>query len=101
MFQRPEEYRKGLDFRLSEVRPEGGWLAVTASDGTHVEDAKDPVEVRHPGGDFFFIVVHPEDSADSVPSPPLGDLRLDIHQNPVVLSGRVNRLVYTSLVELT
>jgi len=51
-------------------------------DGTHVEDAKNPLEVQLPGRDRLFIVIRAIKSRDRVPSAPLGDVSLDLVHNP-------------------
>ena len=44
------------------------------SDGTYVEDMKDPVEVQLPGRNRVLVIPRVENSGESIPSPFLGDL---------------------------
>ena len=50
--------------------------------GTHVKDAKNPVEVRPPVGDCLFIVLRVITSRDHVPFTPLNDVPLDLVHGP-------------------
>ena len=54
------------------------------SDGTHVEDVKDPGEVQPPDGDHRFVVLRVEELRNGVPFAPLSHLPLDRTHNPMV-----------------
>jgi len=47
-------------------------------DKTHVKDMKNPVEVRPPTDDRFFIVLRVITSGDHIPFTPLDDVPLDL-----------------------
>jgi len=51
-------------------------------DGTHVEDANNPVEIQLPGRDRLFIVLRVVTSRDRVPSAPPCDVPLDLVHIP-------------------
>lgn len=54
------------------------------SDGTHIDDMKNSVEVRPPNDDGLFIVLRVELPRDPVPLTPFGDVPLDVGHSPVV-----------------
>ena len=56
------------------------------SDGTHIEDEKDPVEVQPPGCDRLFIVLRVEKSRDRISFAPLDDIPLDLSHSPAIAS---------------
>ena len=56
------------------------------SDGTHVEDMKDPNEVQLPGGDFFLVVLCVEVLRNHISFSLLDDLPLDFNHSPKVRS---------------
>jgi len=55
-------------------------------DGTHVEDMKDPVEVRPPACDFLFVVLGMEVSRSRASFALLYDLPLDLRHGPEIRS---------------
>ena len=71
---------------LSQVRSKSGPLVAARhkSDGTHVKDMKDPVEIQFPGGDGLLIVRRVDKSGDRVPSALFDDLPLDLCYSPAI-----------------
>ena len=58
------------------------WLYM--SNGTHVEDKKDPVEIQLPSGNCVLVTLRVEKSGDSIPSTLLDDLLQDpLHSSAV------------------
>ena len=55
-------------------------------DGTHIEDLKDPVEVRLPACDFLFVVLGVEVSRSRASFALLYDLPLDLRHGPKIRS---------------
>ena len=67
----------------------GVWLIIVTQkqhryDRTYVEDMKDLVEVRLPGGDHFFIILCVEKSSECIPFAFLDDLPLDLRQGAAI-----------------
>jgi hypothetical protein len=60
-----------------------------SSDRAHLEDLKNLVEVRPPGGDCLFITLRVETSRDHTPLGPPHELPLDIRHNPGIQSSLV------------
>ena len=58
------------------------WQQLYRSNGTYVEDMKDPDEVHPPGGDRFLVVLCVEKSRECIPFTLLDDLFLDIRDSP-------------------
>ena len=56
-----------------------------SSDGTYIEDMKDPVEVRPPGSDRLFIFFRVEKSRDRTSLAPLDDVPLDLSHSPAIM----------------
>ena len=54
---------------------------------THVEDMKDPVEVRPPGRDRLFVILRMEHPRDPISLTPLSDVLLDLGHSPVIRSS--------------
>jgi hypothetical protein len=59
---------------------------VNDSDRTHVEDEKDPGEVRPPGSDCFLVVLCVDKPRDYIPFSLLDDLPLDLRHSPAINS---------------
>ena len=58
------------------------WQLSCRSDRTHVEDVKNPVEVRPPGSNRLFIILRVEMPRDRVSLVPLDDVRLYLVHSP-------------------
>jgi hypothetical protein len=91
-----------------KVRSRSGKLAGMVvsggrSDGTHVEDMKDPVEVQPPGGDRLFIILRVEKSRDAAFRLPRLTMLLWISATALRLRALVSESpnVRASLVQLT
>ena len=67
-----------------------GWQWSCRSEGTHVEDVKNPVEVQPPGGYLLPIVPRVEQSRGHISFASLGDVPLDFCHSPAI-QGLVNR----------
>ena len=59
---------------------------------THVEDMKDPVEVRFPGGNHLLIILRVEMSRDHISLAPLHDVPLDLGHSPAIESSAVSEI---------
>jgi len=55
-----------------------------SSDGTHVKDLKNLVQVQPPGGNRFFIFLRVETPRNRIPSAPLGEPRLNVCHCPAI-----------------
>ena len=55
---------------------------VVRSDGTHVEDMKNPVEVQSPGGNRLFVVLRIITSRNCVPFASPDDISLNLVHSP-------------------
>ena len=71
------------------------------SDGTHVKDLKNLIQVQPPGGDRLFIFLCIEIARGRIPFNPLGDLLLNICYDPAVESILSSGSKYMSLVKPT
>ena len=71
------------------------------SDGTHVEDLKNLVQVHPPGSNRLFIFLRIEMPRDRIPFSPLGDILLNICHDPAVESIMSGGSRYMSLVKHT
>ena len=67
---------------------------------THVEDMKDPVEVRLPSSDLVLVILRMGKSRDRVPLALFHDFPFDLHYGPVVKST-VSELLKLYVVGLT
>jgi hypothetical protein len=54
------------------------------TDGTYVEDVKNPVELQLPTGNHFFVILRLEESRDGVPPTPFDDFLLDLCHSPAI-----------------
>ena len=63
------------------------WRGSYGSDGTHVKDMKDPVEIQPPGRDRLFIVLRMKHPGGRISSTPLDDVLLDLGHSPVIGSS--------------
>ena len=71
------------------------------SDGTHVEDLKDILQVHPPGGNCLFVFLRVEIPRDRIPSSPLDKPLLNICHNPAVESIVNGGSRHMSLAKLT
>ena len=71
------------------------------SDGTHVEDLKNLVQVHPPSGNSLFFFLRVDTPGDRIPFDPLDELLLNICHDPAVESIMSGGSRYMSLVKLT
>ena len=71
------------------------------SNGTHVEDLKNLVQVHPPSGNSLFVFLHVETPRDRIPFNPLEELLLNTCYDPAVESIISGSLRCMSLVKLT
>ena len=56
------------------------------SEGTHLNDATNSVEVQSPGCDCLIIVFGMEGSGEHTPFPPLGNMPLDLNHGAAIVA---------------
>ena len=80
----------------------GNRQAEGRSEGTHLHDATNPIEIRPPGCDCLTVVLYMEGSGEHSPFAPLDDMPLDLYHGAAIVI-LVNKLTgeYGSLARLT
>ena len=62
------------------------WRGSYGSDGTHVKDMKDPVEIQPPGRDRLLVVLCVEHPGDPISFTPLHNVPLDLSHSSAIWS---------------
>ena len=66
--------------KVNNRRAEGG------SEGTYLDDATNPIEIRPPGSDCFTVVLFMEGSGEHTPFSFLDDIPLDLNRGAAIVT---------------